>query len=336
VKEVFHCLAKTRDNCASSVAKVKGAWEEHNTALEARVEIPAPWVREGPGGAASLSDAAALLDGAALVEAATLRELTAELKVACDEAQSLEERMGCVTEALGKMDDRAQLQLAIMGLDDQLVELYKESTTFELKAKDPSRLQDRTGKGRKELANEEATRKQFQKSIRKALSDLQKALLQWEANEHEKFRGELLSEHGLSVRDAKSKGVVSGMTQLMHLESSMQVKGGNGGGERRNSGEPPPRDSNEGSSSSAEAEPSPFRSKPDAQEADAKRGLEVFATPARPSLNKAPKSNPFAKMMSSRKSTACTPAANRMLVEGDSPKLQEETIAEQENIDPSC
>jgi len=344
VHEVFHCLNKTRDTCTSSVAKIKGAWEEHSTALEARVEIPAPWEREGPAASSSLADAATALEKSAVVKTAKLNELTAELKTACDEAQSLEERMSRVTEALGKMDDRAQLQLAIMGYDEQLAELYKESTAFELKAKDPSRLQDRTGKGRKELANEEATRKQFQKSIRKTLSDLQKALTQWEVNEHEKFRGELLSEHGLSVRDAKNKDAVSGMTQLMHLESSMQVKGGNGNGERRNSGELPTRtnrDSGEGSGNPNTLEPSTTNAnnQPEVQDATEKRGAEAFGTPARPSMTgKAQKSNPFAKMMSSRKSMACTPAPNQSLGEGDSPtaKLQEATILEQENVDPSC
>ena len=345
VHEVFHCLNKTRDTCTSSVAKIKGAWEEHSTALEARVEIPAPWEREGPAAISSLSDIALALEKSTAVETAKLSELTAELKIACDEAQSLEERMGRVTEALGKMDDRAQLQLAIVGFDEQLAELYKESTAFELKAKDPSRLQDRTGKGRKELANEEATRKQFQKSIRKTLSDMQKALTQWEVNEHEKFRGELLSEHGLSVRDAKNKDAVSGMTQLMHLESSMQVKGGNGNGERRNSGELPTRtnrDSGEGSGNASTLEPpstTNMSSQAEVQEATEKRGAEAFGTPARPSMTgKAQKSNPFAKMMSTRKSIACTPASNQLQGEGESPtaKLQEATILEQENVDPSC
>ena len=111
-----------------------------------------------------------------------------------------------------------------MKLDKELNRLYAESSEFEEKNKDPSRLQDRTGKGRKALLHEESQRQLFQKSIRKTLVELQRALTKWEEDHGEKFQANLLSEHGREIRDDKSKAAIKDKTQLMHLESNMHIQ----------------------------------------------------------------------------------------------------------------
>lgn len=357
VSGVDSCLDKTRVTCNEGIASAMSSWGTQGTAPESRVEFPPPWAHPSPPSDHSLGLLAAvdMLNARRVVPVSWLDSLCSELKFAADEAQCLGERMARVTEALNKLSARESLRRSIVELDAQLSFLYQESSSFEQNAKDPSRLQDRTGKGRRDLANEEAQRKHFQKNIRKTLTDLKKALAEWEGIEHSKFELESLSEHGQEVRNAKTDAAISGKTQLMHLESSMQV-----GQPRRNSGDAR-RTSEEqsaamtaaassvdpenggktlrtstGTAAAATAAASPDAPTP----AKALTAAEVVqATPVRSQGSKGQKANPFAKMVSSRKSSAFAPQGNRSLIEStpiaDKAASEVPSIQEQENLDPT-
>ncbi len=320
VSEVDSCLTKTRAACQESTAAVQAQWEAQRAQPAARVALAAAWLRAAPRGE-DLTAAAGRIRTDAALDPAWLAAVAAELDEACREAENLDLRMGLVQEATDKLAARTALQQGIAELDQQLGAQYAESAAFEQHARDPGRLQDRTGKGRKDLANEETQRKQFQKSIRKISTDLQRALAQWEQTEHEKFDAGLLSDFGVEVRNAKSEATISAKTQLMHLESSMQVGSGRrvSGEERRASEE----------QSDGRATPPQTPSAPSAHEPTAFDPLLSARGP------KAQKSNPFAKMMTARKSMAPVAFAPNRSLDGEGPKVvQLQFEVDAENVAP--
>jgi hypothetical protein len=208
-------------------------------------------------------------------------------------------------------------------LDGQLAALYDESAAFEQQTRDPSRLQDRSGKGR--LLEEEAQRKQFQKSIRKTIVELQKVLTQWEHDERTKFDADLLSVHGRDVRNARNDSALTIKTQLMHLESGMHMA-------RRSSLMEDRRQS--GDSDGGHGTPPPSGSRVD-KEKDVNDPFDMTADLGLMSIQKPNKPNPFARMMSSKKGLVSAHGTNRVMVEGE-PLLKGDLkdLHERENVDP--
>jgi hypothetical protein len=230
--EVDSCLLKSRHNVSAAVCKLHAMWEAEKTPEDARVTIPPAY--EMPPAQESelqLSEVSMILLGNEPIDRRRLvgdesRDNTVMklLERARDEARFIEAQMTSTTQGVLKVEEKISERGNIVRLDHDLNRLYAESSEFEEKNKDPSRLQDRTGKGRKALLHEESQRQLFQKSIRKTLVELQRALSKWEADHGEKFDANLLSEHGLEVRDDKSKAAIKDKTQLMHLESNMHIQ----------------------------------------------------------------------------------------------------------------
>jgi len=333
VSEVSNNLVKTRQHCELSLAKLEGSWASDDDPSNPRGGIPQPWQRPVPlpaDATIELKKAAAQIRGGAALPGLWLKELTAELGMAHDEMRNLETRLCCVHGMIQELSARQALHYNILDLDRRLRELYEESSGFESNvSRDPARLQDRTGKGRKELASEEAQRKQFQKNIRKCLLDLQKSLQQWELDAGSKFDAALLSDHAKEVRNAKTEATINGKTQLMHLESGMQVPG------RRTSG-----DSSEKSRSISEDAPAvdspatmevPFTPSLSPQDLKEELAAELnehpsdsqkcprsdvvcVETPMRPN-SKSGQKNPFSKMVTSRKSMTPFNTSNSFVAE---------------------
>lgn len=324
-------LGRLRAECQSTEARLVDLWRENDVPACGRITLQTTPEHETP----PPIDAAQRFVGAEALTVDRLEVIVQLLEVSSSEGAHLNSRLERAQEGLQLVFDRDALSKFIIDTDTQLCTIYRESETFERNSKNPNRLQDRSGKGRIELANEEATRKSFQRNTRKLLEELQKALNLWEHKDGQKFNSELLSEHGCDVLGAKSESMISSKTSLMHLEANMTI-----GGPRRSTGdERAPTGEHEGGRDT----PPPKRFE------EAAMTPAQFADPAAISSARGPKcQNPFAKMTTSRKSTAFFPIAVNRLDAGKSdgheskqegpPKLSASSFeagSEQENSDPA-
>ena len=234
IATIDECLSNFRENVTAARLRLHKAWESEQIPQDARIALPEGYkqpLNTKRMNTLNLSDISSALLAGEPIAHQQLIGLTDEsgsvlklLECAHEEAKCMEEQMVTITQGERKVEDKISERVTIVKLDKELNRLYAESSEFEEKNKDPSRLQDRTGKGRKALLHEESQRQLFQKSIRKTLVELQRALRKWEEDYGEKFQANLLSEHGREVRDDKSKAAIKDKTQLMHLESNMHIQ----------------------------------------------------------------------------------------------------------------
>lgn len=301
VEQVHTCLLKSRGAIDAGISQAQELWKN---APRFRTDFPPASVRE---------QTLSLLDAATRIRTDDcppppewLERLEQELNESSRDMATLEVRLAAVTESLNILTERDRLRDHIIELDRKLETLVGASTAFEMSTKDSNRLQDRSGKGHKDLLSEEHQRKVFQRSTKELMTELRKALLQWESAEKEKFDADQLSERGLELRNAKTDAAITGKTQLMHLESSIQI-----GSVRRNSGE------------RVEV--------PELTATESKHMEEAEVAPPR-TCSKS-KTNPFARM-TVRKSIAFAPS-NRLSADSGEGFITEDSSKGQENLDPS-
>uniref|UniRef100_A0A7S2WWX2 Uncharacterized protein n=1 Tax=Rhizochromulina marina TaxID=1034831 RepID=A0A7S2WWX2_9STRA len=261
--------------------------------------------------------------------------LAGSLGSAAAEARWLREAMECLERHRGRVHAREELEAAVLRLDQDLNDFYNKSSEFESSCKDPTRLLDRTGKGRRVLDQEEKSRREYKRVIEKCLSELQQVLLKWEERERSPFPAKKLSDRAQVVlKNLKRDSCVTSLTQLMHLESSMYVGNQRVPGSSKRSRETADGDSQPGSPGSEGHSPREVAKAGSAAASGASGGGAVSPKRTDPSTAQGPPravqapvvpaphprktQNPFAKMVTSRKAAggkAAVAAAPRTLMD---------------------